>query len=66
MYFIEFLIKKFKELKNKKNRTPVEPGDAVKDCDNHIYLPVDSTKKYLACKNCGHIIRNTYDRQDKK
>lgn len=28
------------------------------ECENHIYLPIDSTKRFLACKNCGHIIKN--------
>lgn len=61
MYLIEILIKKFK--KSEKKTTPFFPAtggeEAVSyNCENHIYLPIDSTKVYLACKNCGHIIKN--------
>ncbi len=60
MYIIEKIIKIIKTLKNKKsavNKNEQEE-DFSTECENHIYLPIDSSKEYLACKNCGHIIKN--------
>ena len=60
MYFIEFLIKKFKEIKNISKFRQIQEEEPEDDCTAHIYLPIDSTKKVLACKNCGRIIKNSY------
>ncbi len=60
MYFIEVLLKKLKMLRKKnKNNFMLLPKETPeeKDCPGHIYLPIDSSKEYLACKNCGHIIK---------
>jgi len=63
MYILEILVKIFKTLKKQErlsfniNENPSE-DTSHEDCPNHIYLPIDSTKKYLACKNCGHLIKN--------
>ena len=62
MYIFEIIIKKIKNFR-KKNKISYMPSsvnrdeEAYKDCENHIYLPIDSSKEYLACKNCGHIIK---------
>lgn len=62
MYIFEIIAKFLKKLREKKSFShnfninfEENPDD---ECENHIYLPVDSTKEYLACKNCGHIIKN--------
>jgi len=62
MYIIELFLKKWIEKKKKK---PVfeykEPEENLdEECENHNYMPVDSTKNYLACKNCGHVIKNSF------
>ena len=70
MYLIELILKKWFEKKKKK--TPVlfefqeREADLYKNCDKHIYMPVDSSCDYLACKNCGHIIRNDKGKNYKK
>jgi len=62
MYIIELILKKW--FKKKKKKSPVlfelqeQEEDLSKNCDKHIYMPIDSSCDYLACKNCGHIISN--------
>lgn len=55
MYFIEIL-KKF--IKNKKqNRQNVNnEGDKEYEKCEHVFVPIDSTKKVFACMNCGLVI----------
>ncbi|MCQ2957792.1 MAG: hypothetical protein MJ180_02695 [Candidatus Gastranaerophilales bacterium] len=54
MYFIEKIMrifypkKKFKTIYNQQN---------IDECE-HIFLPVDSSKVYLACTKCGKVIKN--------
>ena len=70
MYLIEFFIKKWKE--NKKKKAPVHlevqerEEELSQNCDRHLYMPIDSTCFYLACKNCGHLIRNDKGKKNKK
>lgn len=63
MYVFEIIakiIKKFKEKKKVSYKFGMEVDEELQEtCEEHIYLPIDSTKKYLACKNCGHIIKNS-------
>jgi hypothetical protein len=62
MYFLEILIKKILSLKERKkikfqdNFTKV-PDEYQEECEKHIYMAIDSSKNYLACKNCGHLIK---------
>ena len=70
MYLVELILKKW--FKKKKKNTPVlfefqerEEG-LYKNCDRHIYMPIDSSSDYLACKNCGHIIKNYKEKNSKK
>lgn len=62
MYFIELINK----LKNKKKLTQInnskidfekEEIDEALTC-NHVFMPIDSTKKILACSKCGYVIQN--------
>lgn len=57
MYFIEILIKKFKNFKKKTFSCEIPRQERENDCEGHVYLPIDSTKEHLACKNCGKVIR---------
>ena len=61
MYIIEKLIKTYKNLTEKRNKTQVpdmvdnyELEDVV-TC-NHNFLPIDSTGEMLACSKCGYLI----------
>jgi hypothetical protein len=66
MYIIEVIIKFIRKIRGGKDVLPPPPVEfdeetgnmADDECENHIYLPIDSTKRFLACKNCGHIIKN--------
>ncbi len=57
MYIFELLYKlKHKELfKKEPQKTDFE--EDYKNCE-HIFAPVDSTKKVLACTKCGLLIKN--------
>jgi len=63
MYLIELIIKKFfkKEASEANKEFPEELNpdeEAYRNCEKHLYLPIDSSCDFLACKNCGHIMRN--------
>jgi len=61
MYFIEVILKKiFHNNKNKEteniptfeNTTSAEN----EECDEHVFMPVDSTGEILSCINCGLVV----------
>lgn len=54
MYIFELLYKATIKLIQKKSKKE-EPIEIPK-CE-HVFLPVDSTKKVLACTKCGLLIR---------
>lgn len=65
MYIFELIAK----LRNKKQddavqKRPVQPeladmaGENYEDVCKHILVPIDSTKKVLACSKCGFLIRS--------
>ncbi|MCD8024607.1 MAG: hypothetical protein LUE64_03640 [Candidatus Gastranaerophilales bacterium] len=53
MYIFELIYKIFYNIKHKKN-TDTNVENEYENCD-HIFVPVDSTKKVLACTKCGII-----------
>ncbi len=63
MYFIELLVKKFKNKKNKYTKnTEYKIADETsfeEEPCNHIFMPIDETGEILACKNCGMIINKS-------
>lgn len=53
MYIIELFFKLKEKLKQSaKKEKPKEP----ERCE-HLFLPIDSTKKILACSKCGMIYK---------
>jgi hypothetical protein len=50
MYILEILLKKIMRRKNKTAK-PLEEKEYAK-CE-HIFLPIDSSGKRLACSKCG-------------
>ena len=60
MYIVELFIKlmddiksgKFKNFKKKNEQLQ----DEVEKCD-HIFIPIDSTGRILACSKCGEIYK---------
>ncbi|MCI5824023.1 MAG: hypothetical protein MRZ90_03690 [Candidatus Gastranaerophilales bacterium] len=55
MYIIELIYKLLTKRKKKKTLVDIEEKEYVK-CE-HLFLPLDSTKKYLACTKCGLVIK---------
>lgn len=59
MYIIELFLKikddiKSGKFKTKKNQAPDEIE--VEKCD-HLFVPIDSTGRILACSKCGEIYK---------
>lgn len=54
MYIFEILYKSvIGIIRNKKKRPEVPPEP---ECE-HVFLPIDSTKKVLACSKCGMLVK---------
>ena len=54
MYFIEKFLRIFYK-KNKKSNTYIP--QEIETCE-HIFMPIDSSGEYLACSQCGKLIKN--------
>ncbi len=56
MYIFELIAKLIKDFKIKKSnkKETADENELYPVCE-HIFLPVDSTKKILACTKCGVI-----------
>ena len=54
MYIIELFFKIKNELKEKKSKRKSVGEIEIDKCD-HLFIPIDSTKKILACSKCGAI-----------
>jgi hypothetical protein len=58
MYIIELVYKLFEDYKSgkfKKNKPQAQEKSEEK-CE-HLFVPIDSTKKILACSKCGEIYK---------
>lgn len=63
MYIIEIIAKLIKNrLKKTINIDELyqeSPEIAIDDQNcKHFYIAIDSTNEYLACNDCGHVIKN--------
>ncbi len=54
MYIFELIYKLINNKKNKKPAPDFDSGEEYEKCE-HIFVPVDSTKKVLACSKCGAV-----------
>lgn len=52
MYIFELIYKIIDNIKNRKKTPPTDFEEEYQECE-HIFVPVDSTKKVLACTKCG-------------
>ncbi len=60
MYIIEFIYKKLSEMRRKEAQQTLkfkDETDFQEDVCEHVFLPVDSTKKILACSKCGLVVK---------
>ena len=59
MYIVELFLKLIEDFKLKKGwfekKTP-KIADEVEKCD-HVFIPIDSTGRILACNKCGAIYK---------
>ena len=55
MYIIELFLKLRKDFIKSRNKN-VNPVDEVETC-SHLFVPIDSTGKILACSKCGEIYK---------
>lgn len=55
MYIFEFIFKVIKDIKAKNKKPKDVEGEELYPVCEHTFLPVDSTKKVLACTKCGII-----------
>lgn len=60
MYFIEWIIKRFKNKKESFEYFPIEKSEEIQSdyekCE-HNFMPVDSTGQTLSCINCGLVVK---------
>lgn len=58
MYFIELIIKKFTQKKEKPMYNPLAKGEMqdYEACE-HTFMPVDSTNETLSCTKCGLLAK---------
>lgn len=54
MYIFEILYKSIINIAKKKDKKEETPKES--ECD-HVFLPIDSTKKILACSKCGMLMK---------
>ena len=61
MYIFELIYKKIKEKQHKEAPQTIKfkPDDIEEELCEHIFLPIDSTKKILACSKCGLVIKTS-------
>jgi len=61
MYFIELLAKKIfgvkKQIDSDERTFNYEQSeDKIKDCEEHVFMPIDSSGEVLSCINCGLVV----------
>ncbi len=57
MYIIELFLKLKEDFKSGKfKKQPQKKEVEIEKCD-HLFVPIDSTKRILACSKCGEIYK---------
>lgn len=57
MYIIELIVKLIKEKNEKKEKKILVADEGDYESCEHIFLPIDSTGKTLACSKCGFLVK---------
>ncbi len=60
MYIIELFVKIKNDLKNKKYKNSFKKEEQIvreEEACNHLFVPIDSTGRVLACSKCGEIYK---------
>lgn len=58
MYIFELIYNLIHKFSNRKKEPPNKNEVVYVDNCEHIFLPVDSTKKILACSKCGLLVKS--------
>lgn len=60
MYFIELIIKKLTQKKEKPTYNPVSESkvENYENCE-HVFMPIDSTNEILSCTQCGILVKKS-------
>lgn len=60
MYFIELIVKKFIQ-KKEKPTYKFSAEDENKEYENceHLFMPIDSTEETLSCTRCGILVKRS-------
>ncbi len=56
MYIIELFLKIKDDIKNGKFKKQPKKVEQIEKCD-HLFVPIDSTGRILACSKCGMIYK---------
>ena len=57
MYIIELFLKLKNDFKlGKFKKQKAQPSQEIETC-NHLFVPIDSTGRILACSKCGEIYK---------
>lgn len=60
MYFIELIMKKIKQHREKPEWNPLQKEQSTDfEACEHTFMPVDSTGETLSCANCGLLIKRS-------
>ena len=57
MYIYELIYKVIQKIKSLKNKKETKEEKQEEEVCEHVFLPVDSTKKILACAKCGLLLK---------
>ena len=57
MYIIELFVKLKNDFKSGKFKKKTPIAQFEKEKCNHFFVPIDSTKRILACSKCGEIYK---------
>lgn len=55
MYIVELFLKLKEDFKKRKYKSLLQKTDSEPEKCEHIFVPIDSTGKILACTKCGEI-----------
>jgi len=60
MFIVEFIMKKFAQLREKPVYDPMEMSEEqdYEKCE-HSFMPVDSTGETLSCTKCGLLVKRS-------
>ena len=57
MYIIELFLKIKDDNKKGKFKKPKKPKEQTEEKCSHLFVPIDSTGRILACSKCGQIYK---------